>query len=148
MVWKLQLKLIKHPNSYKFNYIKKGAEVMVYGLCTISFFIGKNFSCEVLCDVIEIDVCHLILRRPWQIDRRVWYNGRVKAYTLKYKNKKFCLLPSSPLKLVDSYDESKKSTFVIVSWSQWPTAFQIKDNLLDLMIAKQNQVHEQILEPI
>ena len=32
--------------------------------CTFS--IGKCYVDEVVCDVVEMDACHLILGRPWQ----------------------------------------------------------------------------------
>ena len=31
---------------------------------------------EIICDVIPIDICNLLLRRPWQYKREVIYDGR------------------------------------------------------------------------
>lgn len=41
---------------------------MVIDLCKVNFPIGKKFSCEVLCNIMEMDICHLILGRLWQFD--------------------------------------------------------------------------------
>lgn len=30
-------------------------------MCKVSFTIGKNYNCEVLCKAIDMDVCNLIL---------------------------------------------------------------------------------------
>lgn len=87
MVKKLQLKTSKHPN----------------------FSIEKNFSCEVLCNVIEMDVSHLILGLRWQFDVRAWYDGHANAYTLDWKNKRVRLLPSTSNKLY--YQHSSVSSF-------------------------------------
>lgn len=61
----LQLKTTKHSHPYKISWVKKGMEIAVTDSCRMSFLIGKHYSCEVLCDVLEMDVCHLILGRPW-----------------------------------------------------------------------------------
>ena len=32
--------------------------------CFVHFSIGKNYSDKILCDVVEMKVCHLLLGRP------------------------------------------------------------------------------------
>lgn len=63
VVKSLQLKTSEHPKPYRISWIKKCVEVVVTDLCKVNFSIEKYFSCEVLCDFIEMDVCHLILGR-------------------------------------------------------------------------------------
>ncbi|XP_074306252.1 uncharacterized protein LOC141641492 [Silene latifolia] len=36
---------------------------------TVSFSIGKEYSDEVVCDVLPMDACPLLLGRPWEFDR-------------------------------------------------------------------------------
>jgi hypothetical protein len=64
MVSKLGLKTEKHPISYKIKWIKRGIEILVTKRSRFTFSIGKNYSDSILCDVMEMDACHLILGRP------------------------------------------------------------------------------------
>jgi predicted SprT family Zn-dependent metalloprotease len=68
MVWKLGLKTEKHPAPYKIRWIKQGTETLVTERCRFTFFIHKHYSDSILCDVVEMNACHLILGRPWQFD--------------------------------------------------------------------------------
>jgi hypothetical protein len=34
-----------------------------------------NYHDEILCDVIPMDVCHILLGRPWQYDRMLFMMG-------------------------------------------------------------------------
>ena len=64
---------------------------MVSGQCKVKFKIG-GYRDEVLCDVIPMDVCHVLLRRPWQYDRNVIHDGRKNTYTLEKNGCKHMLL--------------------------------------------------------
>jgi hypothetical protein len=63
MVLKLGLKIEKHPAPYKIGWIKQGTERFRF-----TFLIGKHYSDSILCDVVDMNACHLILGRPWQFD--------------------------------------------------------------------------------
>jgi hypothetical protein len=53
---------------------------------------------EILCDVIPMDVCHVLLGRPWQFDRNVVHDGRMNTYTLEKDGKTHTLLPGKDKK--------------------------------------------------
>ena len=40
-------------------------ETLVTQQCRVTFFMGKCYVDEVVCDVVEMDACQLILGRPW-----------------------------------------------------------------------------------
>ena len=48
---------------------------------------------EILCDVIPMDVCHILLGTPWQFDRNFIHDGRKNTYTLEKNGRTHMLLP-------------------------------------------------------
>uniref|UniRef100_A0A2N9EHZ3 CCHC-type domain-containing protein n=1 Tax=Fagus sylvatica TaxID=28930 RepID=A0A2N9EHZ3_FAGSY len=90
---KLGLKTEEHPHPYKLSWLKKGGEIKVTRRCMVPFSIRKKYEDVVSCDVVPMDVCHLLLGRPWQYDRDTCHNGRSNTYSLKLKGKKITLLP-------------------------------------------------------
>ena len=41
---------------------------------------GKCYVDELVCDVVEMDACHLILSRPWQYDADATYRCKDNVY--------------------------------------------------------------------
>jgi hypothetical protein len=64
MVEKLELETTAHPKPYKVSWLKKGHQVMVTKQCLVEFNI-RGYRDAILCDVIPMDVCHILLGRPW-----------------------------------------------------------------------------------
>ena len=44
-------------------------------------------------DVIPMDVCHVLLGRPWQFDKKVVHEGRRKCYSFDKDGMRHVLLP-------------------------------------------------------
>jgi hypothetical protein len=88
MVEKLELGIVVHPIPYKVSWLQKGHQVTVTKQCLVEFKIG-GYRYEILCDVICMDVFHLLLGRPWKYDR----NGRKNTYTLEKNGRTHMLLP-------------------------------------------------------
>jgi hypothetical protein len=53
---------------------------MVSRQCKVEFKIG-GYRDEFLCDVIPMDVCNVLLGRPWQYDKNFIHDGRKNTYT-------------------------------------------------------------------
>jgi hypothetical protein len=67
----------------------------VYKQVKVAFSIGR-YSDEVLCDVVPMQVGHILLGRPWQYDERVIYDGYKNRYSFKMGDQSFILAPLSP----------------------------------------------------
>jgi hypothetical protein len=60
MVEKLELKTTEHPSPYKVSWIQKVHQVNFTKQCLVDIKIG-GYNDKILCDVIPMDVCHLLL---------------------------------------------------------------------------------------
>ncbi|XP_059630408.1 uncharacterized protein LOC132273461 [Cornus florida] len=114
MVNKLKLQTEPHPKPYQIAWFKKGNEVKVSKRSLISFSMGKNYNDQVWCDVIPMDVCHILLGRPWQYDRSVTHDGRKNTYSFKMGKLEIFLLPSKEEKTPKSSQE-EGSNFLTLS---------------------------------
>jgi hypothetical protein len=92
MVEKLELERTDHLSPYKVSWLQKGHQVNVTKQCLVDIKIG-GYNDKILCDVIPMDVCHLLLGRPWQYDRNVIHDGRMNTYTLKNNGRTHMLCP-------------------------------------------------------
>ena len=92
MVEKLELETVAHPIPYKVSWLQKGHQVTVTKHCLVEFKIG-GYRDEMLCDVIPMDVYHLLLGRLWKYDRNVVHDGRRNTYTLEKSGRTHMLLP-------------------------------------------------------
>ena len=64
MVEKIELDIVAHTSPYKVSWLQKGHQVTVTKQCLVEFKIG-GYNDEILCDVIPMNVYHLLLGRPW-----------------------------------------------------------------------------------
>eukprot|EP00253_Pinus_taeda_P031052 PITA_31052 len=92
MVEKLGLKKLKHPTPYKVSWLQKGHQLLVDEQCEVEFQIGK-YKDKILCDVMPMDVCHLLLGRPWQFDRGAIHDGKTNCYKFVKDGIKHTLVP-------------------------------------------------------
>lgn len=72
---KLNLSTETRPFPYTLSWIQRGSSVTVDHHVSVSFTIGAKYKDVVWCDVVPMDVCHLLLGRPWQFDHSVMHDG-------------------------------------------------------------------------
>lgn len=82
---KLSLTPEPHPKPYILAWIQKGSTVNVNHRVLVNFYVGANYIDVVWCDVVPMDVCHLLLGRPWQFDRGVIYYGHNNTCSFLFK---------------------------------------------------------------
>jgi hypothetical protein len=63
-----------------------------------------------LCDVIPMDVHHVLLGRSWQYEKKFIHNGRKNTYTLEKNGRTHMLLPIEEKKVKE---EAKKSILLM-----------------------------------
>ena len=59
-------------------------ETLVTQQCHVTFSMGKCYVDEVVCDVVEMDTCHLILGRLWQYDVVATHRCKDNVYMFFY----------------------------------------------------------------
>jgi len=64
MVEKMGLKRMEHSTPYRVSWLQKGHQVLVNEQCKVEFQIG-TYKDEVLCDIIPMDVYHILLGMSW-----------------------------------------------------------------------------------
>jgi hypothetical protein len=83
---------------------------MVTKQCLVEFKIGGHRD-DILCDVIPMDVCHVLLGIPWQFEINFIHDGRKNTYTLEKNGRKHMLL------LIEDEKVKKESSTSIILMS-------------------------------
>ena len=102
VVSRLGLKLIPHPNLYKVSWVDTSS-IAIKERCVIPLQF-LTYKVEIWCNVIPMDVRHIILGRPWLYDLDVTLHGRSNSCSFMFEGKKIVLNPLKPKPI----DMSKK----------------------------------------
>jgi len=94
VIAKLGLNVIPHLHPYRVTWINSSAlEVKQRCLVPVDFGLYKD---KIWCDVVSIDVGHVILRQQWLYDKDVTIYGRSNMCQFKHEGKKVNVLPREP----------------------------------------------------
>ncbi|KAK1572649.1 hypothetical protein QYE76_018789 [Lolium multiflorum] len=96
---KLDLTLRKHPHPYHIQWLSDKGNVKIQHTVTVHFKIGP-YEETIECDVVPMTVCHMLLGRPWQYDKKAIHDGLSNTYTFKVKDTKFELRPMTPSQVI------------------------------------------------
>ncbi|RDX97102.1 hypothetical protein CR513_20177, partial [Mucuna pruriens] len=97
LVEKINLQTAKHPRPYKLLW-----------LTSLVPFTIENYKDEVLCDVVLIEAGHILLGRPWQLDRKVTHKGYTNCLSFIYNELKITLTPFSPKQVCEDQIKMRK----------------------------------------
>ena len=76
---KLNLKNKKIVKHYKIDWFKSIGEVPATSRCLIKFSIGILHRDEIRCNVMRLEVCHQLLERSYQFNRKTQHDGNKMA---------------------------------------------------------------------
>ncbi|KAJ0980671.1 hypothetical protein J5N97_008926 [Dioscorea zingiberensis] len=93
-VARLKLTPEPHPQPYRVAWVDM-TSLPVSQRCLVPLQIG-NYSDKVWCDVLPMDVAHILLGRPWLYDLDVTHHGRANTYVFMHKGKSIMLTPARP----------------------------------------------------
>ncbi|XP_048437101.1 uncharacterized protein LOC125475776 [Pyrus x bretschneideri] len=68
---------------------------------------GKNYKDQVWCDVVSMDICHILLGRPWKFDRRTTYDGHKNTFTFRMGKSEIVLLPGKKEAAIPKIQQEK-----------------------------------------
>ena len=77
LVRKLGLSTIMHKRPYQLQWLNECGVVKVNKQVLLTFLVGK-YEDGVLYDVVLMYATHLLLKRPWQFDKKAKYDGFMK----------------------------------------------------------------------
>ncbi|XP_059064905.1 uncharacterized protein LOC131856955 [Cryptomeria japonica] len=92
MVSKLRLKKFPHPCPYKVSWLSKEQQDLVSDQVWVDFQIVE-YRDKILCDVVEMDACHLLLGRPWQYNLDSRHDGKKNVYKLTKDDVQYTMTP-------------------------------------------------------
>ncbi|XP_074291087.1 uncharacterized protein LOC141617848 [Silene latifolia] len=103
-----------------------------------------SYGDEMLCDVVPMDACHILLGRPWLIDRGVLHHGRRNEYELRDKGKRIVFKPMAPgtIRSMSTKQEKKPNLTMFVSERKVENAL-VEGERVYLMV--ENETHGDVV---
>ena len=94
IVASLGLSTWRIPESKHIQWLNSCGMLKVTHKVRVPFTVG-DYVDEIECDVLPLEVCGLLLGRPWQYDRNVTHAGRANIYSFVHDGKQRTLRPMS-----------------------------------------------------
>ena len=146
VVSRLGLKLIPHHNPYKVSWVDTSS-IAIKERCVVPLQF-LTYETEIRCDIIPMDVRHIILSRPWLYDLDVTIHGRSNNFSFVFEGKKIMLNPLKPKPIDSKKTKAPKAKGLnIIS----PKAFErvaVQESSVFVLVAKElhGETREEQLE--
>ena len=101
----LNLKVEPHPNPFRVAWVNDHT-FLITQRCLVSIQMG-DYKDEIYCEVLPMDVAHVLLGCPWFYNLNVTNFGKDNIYSFKYKGKNIILRPTKPKDCNGKHDISK-----------------------------------------
>ena len=92
LVDKLKLQKTPHPSPYKASWLTKDRQTLVDEQVWVEFNIGEYVD-RILCDVTDMDACHVLLGRPWKYDVKEKHDGEANIYYITKRGINYTMKP-------------------------------------------------------
>jgi hypothetical protein len=79
-----------------------------------------------------MDVCHVLLGRPWQFDKNVIHDGRKNTYTLEKNGRTHMLLPIEEKKV----KEEESTSILLMSGKEIPKQVKKEHEMQFVVVRK------------
>ncbi|GKB33513.1 reverse mRNAase [Tanacetum coccineum] len=95
LVQKLGLTTTLHPSPYSLGWIQKDMDTQVNQQCKFCFAITNQYVDEVTCEVVPLDICHVIFGSPYLWERNAVYFRRAQKYQFEKDGQKYLVKRST-----------------------------------------------------
>ena len=131
----LGLKLIPHPNPYKVSWVDTFS-IAVKERCVIPLQF-LTYKAKIWCDVIPMDVGHIILGRPWLYDL-VTLHRRSNSYSFVFEGKKIVLnlLKPTPIDMSKKIEVPKVKGLNIINLKAFERV-AIQESIVFVLVVKE-----------
>ncbi|RDY09316.1 hypothetical protein CR513_06318, partial [Mucuna pruriens] len=82
-------------------------EMIIDKHVNVELTLGR-YKDEILCDIVPKEATHILLRRPWQFDRKVTHDGVTNKFSFVHKGNKVILKPLTPGEVIVDQLKIKK----------------------------------------
>ena len=105
-----KLGLVTQPLSrpFRLEWPNEAGQQYVKEQVTVPLTIGR-YEEEVVCNVLPMDICHILLGRPWQFDKRSVHDGFTNRHSFDHEGKKITLVPLTPLEVHQDQIQLKRN---------------------------------------
>ena len=110
LVTQLGLETVPHEKPYVLEWCNSKARMEVSKRCKLKFAVTGRFIDEVECEVVPLDVCHVVLGSPYLWDRDAVYYRRAQEYLLVKDGLKYSMARNRIIERVHGQQKAECKT--------------------------------------